>query len=285
MPEAYLQEIAKAALALVGCGYIYGATGWICTEARVEQQAAQYPKYESLIRKYGLGIWLGKRCYDCAQLTRAAAKAGGVSFPSGATSQWKANVWEAKGTIDTLPDDPTGCFLYRKSGGKMQHTGVCVGGGKFVDSRGHAYGVLLTALGGYKWTHWARPKKPNGTMGSEPNKEGSTVDYSTLSGKTVTPANLKAGTTKLNLRAEAATGSKQICRVALGEKMQCVSLAGEWALCIYGENRGYCMAQFLQVVEVEASGSAGNDNALYTALEARVATLEKLVIGEAGTVG
>lgn len=285
MPGAYLQEIAKAALALVGCGYIYGATGWICTAARVEQQAAQYPEYASLIRKYGLGIWMGKRCYDCAQLTRAAAKAGGVTLPSGATSQWKADVWEAKGTIDTLPDDPTGCFLYRESGGKMQHTGVCVGGGEFVDSRGHASGVLLTALGGYKWTHWARPKSTNGTTGGEPTKEVTTVDYIALAGKTVTPANLKAGTTKLNLRAEATTDGKQICRVPLGDKLQCISVTGDWALCLYGSERGYCMAQFLQAVEASGSESAGNADARYTALEARVAALERLIVGEAGTVG
>lgn len=167
----------------------------------------------------------------------------------------------------------------------MQHTGVCAGGGEFVDSRGHAYGVLRTALSGYKWTHWARPKQPNGSTDSEPKKEGSTVDYSALADKTVTPANLKTGTTKLNIRAEATTDSEQLCRVEMGEKMQCVSLAGEWALCLYGDVRGYCMAQFLQEVEVGGSGNGGVDNALYEVLEARVTALEKLVVGEAGTVG
>ena len=37
------------ALALVGCGYIYGATGWICTRARMEQQMRQYPAYAGQI--------------------------------------------------------------------------------------------------------------------------------------------------------------------------------------------------------------------------------------------
>ena len=36
------------ALALVGCGYIYGATGWICTRARMEQQMEQSAEPESL---------------------------------------------------------------------------------------------------------------------------------------------------------------------------------------------------------------------------------------------
>lgn len=285
MPEEYLQDIAKAALKMIGCGYIYGATGWICTVKRVEQQAKQYPEYESLIRKYGLGKWLGKRCYDCAQLTRAAAKAGGVTLPSGATSQWNADVWETKGTIDTLPDDPTGCLLYRQSGGKMQHTGVCVGGSEFVDSRGHASGVLQTAISGYKWTHWACPRKPGNTVGGGAQEGGITVDYMGLSGKTVMPANLKVGTKTINLRSEPTTeGNKPICRVPLGDKLKCVSVSDEWALCDYGNVRGYCMAKFLTVAE-ENAGSSETDAERFDALEARVAALEKLVIGEAGTVG
>lgn len=73
------------ALALVGCGYIYGATGWICTRARMEQQMRQYPTYAGQIERYGKK-WLGKPCYDCAQLTRDVARRAGVRLPSGATS-------------------------------------------------------------------------------------------------------------------------------------------------------------------------------------------------------
>lgn len=76
------------ALALVGCGYIYGATGWICTRARMEQQMRQYPTYAGQIERYGKK-WLGKPCYDCAQLTRDVARRAGVRLPSGATSQWQ----------------------------------------------------------------------------------------------------------------------------------------------------------------------------------------------------
>ena len=65
------------ALALVGCGYIYGATGWICTRARMEQQMRQYPTYAGQIERYGKK-WLGKPCYDCAQLTRDVARRAGV---------------------------------------------------------------------------------------------------------------------------------------------------------------------------------------------------------------
>lgn len=122
------------ALALVGCGYIYGATGWICTRARMEQQMRQYPTYAGQIERYGKK-WLGKPCYDCAQLTRDVARRAGVRLPSGATSQWRAaGIWKEKDVIDTLPDE-AGLFLYTMRDGRMTHTGVSIGRGEEVDAR------------------------------------------------------------------------------------------------------------------------------------------------------
>lgn len=143
------------ALALVGCGYIYGATGWICTRARMEQQMRQYPAYAGQIERYGKK-WIGKPCYDCAQLTRDVARRAGVSLPSGATSQWRAaGIWKEKDVIDTLPDE-AGIFLFTMRDGRMTHTGVSVGHGEEVDARGHAYGVVRRPIRGTTFTHWAR---------------------------------------------------------------------------------------------------------------------------------
>ena len=147
--------IAERALSLVGCGYVYGATGWICTQARFNQQARQYPLYAPMILRYG-PRWIGRRCFDCAQLTRAAAQAAGVSLPSGASSQWRdARAWKERGAIDALPDEP-GLFLYTQKGGRMTHAGVSVGGGWEVDARGHAYGVVRRRIADTSFTHWAR---------------------------------------------------------------------------------------------------------------------------------
>ena len=147
--------IAERALSLVGCGYVYGATGWICTQARLNQQARQYPLYAPMILRYG-PRWIGRRCFDCAQLTRAAAQAAGVSLPSSASSQWRdARAWKERGAIDALPDEP-GLFLYTQKGGRMTHAGVSVGGGWEVDARGHAYGVVRRRIADTSFTHWAR---------------------------------------------------------------------------------------------------------------------------------
>ncbi len=150
------QDAAIArALALVGDGYIYGATGWVCTAARRQTQAKQYPNQAGNI--LGVGAkWDGKTCWDCAQLTKTVAKAAGIALPSGATSQWKSGIWTAKGAIAELPTGSP-VFLYRQSGGAMQHTGFCLGDGTFVHAKGTAYGVLHQPLATYAWTHWASP--------------------------------------------------------------------------------------------------------------------------------
>lgn len=149
------EAIAGRTLSLVGCGYVYGATGWICTRARLEQQARQYPLYAPMILRYG-PKWIGRRCFDCAQLTREAASAAGMRLPSGSSSQWRdAQAWKERGTIDTLPDEP-GLFLFTQKLGRMTHTGVSVGGGWEVDARGHAYGVVRRRIEDTSFTHWAR---------------------------------------------------------------------------------------------------------------------------------
>lgn len=154
MPSKREAMIARA-LSLLGSGYIYGATGWVCTNRRLEQQAKQYPQYAGLIYRYG-PKWLGVPCYDCAQLTRTVAREAGVSMPSGSSSQWRAQgVWQEKGLIRDLPPEG-GLFLFTQSGARMTHTGVSVGGGEEVDARGHAYGVVKRRIADTSFTHWAR---------------------------------------------------------------------------------------------------------------------------------
>lgn len=47
------QKIRDLALSKRGCGYIYGATGWVCTPALRQQQATKYPEYAGLILSTG----------------------------------------------------------------------------------------------------------------------------------------------------------------------------------------------------------------------------------------
>ncbi|MFR5796238.1 MAG: hypothetical protein ACLUI3_12295 [Christensenellales bacterium] len=78
------------ALALVGCGYIYGATGWICTRARMEQQMRQYPTYAGQIERYGKK-WLGKPA------TTAHSSRGTLPGAPGQAAQRRDKPMEAAG--------------------------------------------------------------------------------------------------------------------------------------------------------------------------------------------
>ena len=163
------EAIASAALCRVGYGYIYGATGWVCTEARLDAQARQYPACADKIYYYGRKYWLGKICYDCAQLTRRAAKDAGYSFVSGANSQWNMDIWEEKGTIDTLPNEKAiFLFVRDKSTGRMKHVAVTVGDGWEVEARGHAYGVVRRKIADCSFTHWARLRGIDGEVQDPP---------------------------------------------------------------------------------------------------------------------
>lgn len=146
---------AAFARSKIGQGYIYGAKGQTCTAAFRRQQAAQYQDQAQNILVTG-AKWDGRPVWDCAQLTRYAAKAAGVELPSGATSQWRKGQWKRKGTIDTLPEGEV-VYLYRQKGSIMQHTGLALGDGTCVHARGTAYGVVHQPVSAYPWTHWASP--------------------------------------------------------------------------------------------------------------------------------
>lgn len=168
-------EEAKAwALSRVGCPYIYGATGQICTPAYREARAAQYPDYAAKIRKNCPRLsgsasactacrWrdpdtgTGKRAYDCAQLTRWCMDAVGIPLVSGANSQWTKTEWAQKGEIAGMPRDLL-CLVYRDDGGRMGHTGIYLGDGTVIHAKGHDYGVVRQKLAETAFTHYGIPQ-------------------------------------------------------------------------------------------------------------------------------
>jgi len=157
--------IRNYALKHVGCPYVYGATAAKCTPAYRKARIEQYPDYAASIQKYCPVLsgkqancsgckYEGKLAFDCAQLTRYAAKAAGFELPSGSKSQFTKVAWMVKDTIDKLQPGQA-AFLYRvTSSGSVPHTGIALGDGTFVDARGHSSGVLHSPMSSYQWTHF-----------------------------------------------------------------------------------------------------------------------------------
>lgn len=235
------EEAKKKALSLIGQGYIYGAKGQICSPEFREQQAQQYPDQADMILGKG-AKWDGKPVWDCAQLTRAAAKAGGVALVSGATSQWTKTDWQERGEIADMPEGEV-LFLYRRQKGSsttMQHTGVALGDGMAVHARGTEYGVVLQAVEEYPWTHWARPAWPEEGQGdNEPEVIGKMVQA-----KVKGPA----GET-VNLRSMPSKSGNVKERIRVGEIVSAGENKDGWRSVAYNGTIGYMMAEYLQDIQ------------------------------------
>ena len=243
------KEAAAFALSKVGQGYIYGAKGQVCTEKFRRQQANQYPDQAKYILNVGRK-WDGVPVWDCAQLTRYAARAAGVTLPSGATSQWRKGPWKRKGEIGTLPEGEV-LFLYRQNGSVMQHTGIALGDGTCAHARGTAYGVVLQPLSGYAWTHWASPWEDLRT----PEKEGETDMETAI-------VHADSGST-VRMRSGPGKGYTPVLSVPVDMEVEVLEWGPEWSRIRVDGEEGYMMSQYLHR---PANGAT---------LEQRLAELEK----------
>lgn len=150
----------------IGAPYVYGATGQRCTPDYRRARMAQYPSFAEAIQK-NCPVLSGRQptcsgckhngrlAFDCAQLTRRAAEAIGLSLPSGSKSQWTKGNWALKGPIADLPSNQEAFLFNVKPDGGVPHTGIALGDGTAVDARGHFYGVMHKPIGSYPWTHFA----------------------------------------------------------------------------------------------------------------------------------
>lgn len=226
----------------IGDGYIYGAKGQTATSDFIYQQAKQYPEYVKydIVKK-----WIGKRVWDCATLVRYAMKEIGITMVSGATSQWKKTNWLQKGTIDNIPANKI-CCLYRWTGSVMQHTGVYLGNGYFIDARGSSTGVVKTKLEKYPWTHYAIPKGLY--TEKELANETPTIPQEVLKVLYQAKVVAESGST-VRMRSEASSSSSTLAKVPLETIVDVVEELNGWKQIVYEGKTGYMMDEFLQKKE------------------------------------
>ena len=102
--------------------------------------------------------WIGNQVYDCSGLVYRAFQQIGITLIHNAESAWKNTKWTKNGPISNYPRDKV-CILYRYSNKdqKMVHTGIYIGGNRFIHAKGSEYGVVKESMPG-SWTHYGIPK-------------------------------------------------------------------------------------------------------------------------------
>ncbi len=215
--------MVKYALSQVGCGYVYGATGWVCSPERRAMQAAQYPRQAKNIQTV-CAKWDGKRCFDCAQLTRLSAAAGSVTLPSGATSQWQRGALSEKGVIKDMPRNRV-CLVFIAQGeNKMRHVGLYLGDGTVIHAKNSASGVVHETISKTRWTHYACMQGAETSVTARVTAEtGSTV----------------------SLRARPSLSSAVLYRVPVSSCIRITEAGGEWMRVQYLDAAGYMMTKYL----------------------------------------
>lgn len=135
-------EFVNNALKYKGYGYVYGAKGQMYSKAEAERMAESGSKSEY----YYLTTckrWFGHNVVDCSGLVYLALGKKNMRRADGYMES--CNV---QGSIKTIPEK-VGLIVW-KSG----HIGIYIGGGKVVESRGVAYGVVITNVKDRPWTKW-----------------------------------------------------------------------------------------------------------------------------------
>lgn len=144
-----LVEYAKAQL---GKPYFYGTYGKAASKTYYEQKKKQYSKYYKWDYETK---WDGVKVHDCIGLVKGYIWGSGVEDknPRYVAAQDKSangmrRACKVKGDISTLPEIQ-GALVFFDG-----HVGIYEGNGKVIEARGHAFGVVRTALKARPWKYW-----------------------------------------------------------------------------------------------------------------------------------
>lgn len=159
-PEAVIAQ----AEGHLGCPYVYGTWGQLCTPALRKRYAEYNPKQKAITYKRCPVLsekqskcsgckYDGMLAFDCRGFTHYCVKQGaGIDISGGYVGrQWSDPNWDVKGTVSDQMEAVSCVFL-----ADMSHTGLYVLNGQVI----HCSGEVKTdpISGGRKWEKFAIPK-------------------------------------------------------------------------------------------------------------------------------
>lgn len=158
-------KVIEAAKSQLGNPYVFGMWGRECTPSVRRQYAGYNPSHKRAIFKACPVLsgkqpscdgckWQGKLAFDCRGFIYWCLLQAGIKIKgSGATAQYNtAANWLQRGEIGDMPD--VVCCVFQRRNGRMQHTGLHIGGGKVIHC---SAGVQWGDTSDKAWTHYAIP--------------------------------------------------------------------------------------------------------------------------------
>jgi hypothetical protein len=159
MAEKTASGLIAYCQAQLGRPYWMGTFGNTASAALYQSNKKRLPQYYAAA---DFARQFGQRVHDCIGLIKGYLWSDGpdsapryLSGPLGQDLDANGMYYTCsqRGGLTTMPDTP-GTLVFIFSGKKMEHIGVYIGDGQVIEARGHAYGVVQTALKGRGWTHW-----------------------------------------------------------------------------------------------------------------------------------
>ena len=141
----------------VGCGYVLGTYGQICTQQLLENRASADPENGSSYYLGDCSRWMGKLVTDCSGLIEWFLLKRGVSNCDSYSGGMYRNWCSDKSTNMSLMPHTPGVALFKKNDKGIYHVGIYVGKDRVIEAKGAAYGVVVTQFSADPaWNAWGK---------------------------------------------------------------------------------------------------------------------------------
>lgn len=137
-------------MTMLGWGYVLSGQGELYSLDLAKQWATEKWRGKNYVYfTITAAKWFGKHVADCSGMIICAIRSVIPKYNDQAANELYAACTE-KGPISTIPEISGLCVW------KDGHIGVYIGGGKVIESRGVAYGVVITDVKDRPWTKWGK---------------------------------------------------------------------------------------------------------------------------------
>ena len=155
IPLQNASDLVEFMKSRVGCGYVLGTYGQICTQELLEKRAADDPGNGASYYLGNCARWIGKLVTDCSGLIEWFLLKQGVtncdSYSGGMYKQWCT---ERSTDMSIMVHQP-GVVVFKRNSNGVYHMGIYVGRDRVIEAKGAMHGVVVSQFSADPaWNAW-----------------------------------------------------------------------------------------------------------------------------------